>query len=78
MKKNENVPLATEIIRRMFWVIILLIIALVGTNIYWAKKLNESEYEIVAEETTVDTEGDGMATYLENSESGDITNGKNN
>ena len=40
----------------------------------------ENQFEVVAdtETTTVDSGENGMATYLENSESGDINYGENN
>ena len=61
--------------KRNFAIIVILLVALVGSNIAWL--VYESQYEVVAETTTVDA-GDGTATYLENSNSGDITYGENN
>ena len=86
---NEEEPLATEMMKELkiigrekTAIIILLIIVLVATNVYWIKKYTDYDYETnseeMTEETIVDSEGDGMATYLENSESGDIINGKDN
>lgn len=67
MKKEKTY--AIEIIHDLKIIIILLIIALVGSNIAWL--VYESQWEEV-ESTTVN--GDS-ATYLENSESGDINYG---
>lgn len=61
--------------KRNFAIIVILLVALVGSNIAWL--VYESQYETIVEETTVDA-GDGTATYLENSNSGDITYGENN
>jgi len=64
-------------IRYMFVIILILILALVGTNIGWF--LYESQFETVQEtETTAIDSGNGIATYLENSKSGDINYGENN
>ena len=64
-------------IRYMFIIILILILALVGTNIGWF--LYESQFETVQEtETTSIDSGNGIATYLENSKSGDINYGENN
>lgn len=64
-------------IRYMFIIILILILALVGTNIVWF--LYESQFETVQEtETTTIDSGNGIATYLENSKSGDINYGENN
>ena len=61
--------------KRNFAIIVILLVVLVGSNIAWL--VYESQYETIVEETTVDA-GDGTATYLENSNSGDITYGENN
>lgn len=63
--------------RRWFIIFIITLLALVGTNIGWF--IYESSFETIVdgESTTVDC-GSGMATYLENSNSGDISNGENN
>lgn len=61
--------------KRNFAIIVILLITLVGSNIAWL--VYESRFETVVETTTVDA-GDGTATYLENSNSGDITYGENN
>ena len=64
-------------IRYMFIIILILILALVGTNIGWF--LYESQFETLQEtETTTIDSGNGIATYLENSKSGDINYGENN
>ena len=82
-KKFDDSTLAMEMLRelkksgqRKFIIIIVLIIALIGTNLGWL--IYESQFETVAEETIVDSEDNGIATYLENSESGDIIYGKDN
>ena len=63
--------------KRWFVVSIILLIALVGTNVSWL--IYESSFDTVIEgETTTVDGGDGMTTYLENSKAGDINNGENN
>lgn len=63
--------------KRWFVVSIILLIALVGTNVTWL--IYESSFDTVIEgETTTVDGGNGMTTYLENSNSGDINNGENN
>lgn len=82
--KFEENTLAMEMLRelkrsgtRKFIIIIILIVALITTNLGWL--IYEAQYETVTEteETTVDG-GDGIATYLENSNAGDINYGENN
>ncbi len=81
----EKETLATEMLReikaqskRKDIIIIILIgvilAMIIGFFIY------ENQFEVVAdtETTTVDGGENGMATYLENSESGDINYGENN
>ena len=58
-------------------IIILLIIAVVGTNLAWLIHENNFETIMETDETTLDA-GNGIATYLENSKSGDINYGENN
>lgn len=72
--KTQNVRLE-KAFKGVLTLCIILIVALVGNNIPWL--VYESQYETVGETTTVDA-GDGTATYLENSNSGDITYGENN
>ena len=63
--------------KRWFVVSIILLIALVGTNVAWL--IYESSFDTVIEgETTTVDGGNGMTTYLENSNAGDINNGENN
>ena len=63
--------------KRWFLVSIILLIALVGTNVAWL--IYESSFDTVYEgETTTVDGGNGVATYLENSNSGDINYGENN
>lgn len=53
------------------------LIALVGSNTGWL--IYESSFDTVIEgETTTVDGGNGVATYLENSNSGDINYGENN
>ena len=81
----ENKTLATEMLheikaqsKRWFVISIILLIALVGSNITWL--IHEEQYETISdtEATTVDGGENGIATYLEDSESGDINYGKDN
>lgn len=55
--------------KRDFLIIILLVIILFASNAMWLWYMNQFDY--TSEETTIDS-GNGIATYLENSESGDI------
>lgn len=59
--------------KRDFFVILTLTIMLFVSNMIWLWFLNQ--YDFAREETTIDS-GNGTATYLENSESGDINYGK--
>ena len=61
-------------IRRLVWVIVLLIILLVGTNAGWL--IYEAQFEVVEETTTTITQdnADGYNNYIGND--GDIVNGK--
>ena len=83
-EKFDNSTLAMEMLRelkragtRKFIIIVILILALVGTNLAWLIRENSFETVMETEETTVDG-GNGIATYLENSKSGDINYGENN
>lgn len=60
-------------IRRLVWVIVLLIVLLVGTNVGWL--IYESQFEVVEETTTTITQdnNDGYNNYIGND--GDIVNG---
>ena len=63
--------------KRWFVISIVLLVALVVSNIGWL--IYESSFETVYEgETTTVDGGNGVATYLENSNSGDINYGENN
>ena len=82
MKEEGILELYKEIItdlkkasKRNFIIIIILLFMLFASNIAWL--IYENQYETVADVTTVDS-GNGIATYLENSESGDISYGENN
>lgn len=46
MKEKD---LASSIIKKMFWTIIILIVALVGTNLAWL--IYESQFETIASDT---------------------------
>lgn len=81
-KENQENTLAIDLLKELkaqnkrqhitILVLIGVIIAMViGFIIY------ESQFQTVSEETTVDG-GNGTATYLENSNSGDINYGENN
>ena len=63
-------------IRRLVWIIVLLIILLVGTNAGWL--IYEAQLEVVEETTTETTvtqdNADGYNNYIGND--GDIVNGK--
>jgi hypothetical protein len=64
--------------KRWFIISIIELILLIGSNVGWW--IYESQFETVAdtETTTIDGGENGIATYLENSESGDINYGENN
>ena len=61
-------------IRRLVWVIVLLILLLVGSNVGWL--IYEAQFEVVEETTTTITQdnADGYNNYIGND--GDIVNGK--
>lgn len=82
MEKEEK-SLAYELLqevkhtnKRLFIISLIELAIIVGMIIGFF--VYESQYEIVAEQTTVDAGENGTATYLENSESGDIIYGENN
>lgn len=64
--------------KRLVWVIVLLIVLLVGSNIAWT--IYENQFEDVTttteENIVVDAEDNGVANYIGND--GDIYNGENN
>ena len=80
--KNSNVPFVVyqataarqeRQIKRMWIVILLLICALIGTNLAWI--IYNSQFEIVEESVTVEQESDnGDNNYIGNN--GDITYGE--
>lgn len=81
-KMSQENSLATEMLRelkaqnkRQHITIIVLITVVVAMIIGFFVFANQ--FELVGEETTVDA-GNGTATYLENSNSGDINYGENN
>ena len=63
--------------KRWFVVSIILLIALVGTNVTWLIYESSLDTVIEGETTTIDG-GNGMTTYLENSNAVDINNVENN
>ena len=82
-KTPANVPFAVyesvmAQIRRLLWVIVLLIVLLVGTNAGWL--IYEAQFEVVEETTTETTvtqdNASGYHNYIGND--GDIVNGKAN
>lgn len=79
----DNSSLALEMLRelksqskRWFIIAAIELVIIIATNMGWL--IYESNFETVAEQTTVDGGENGIATYLENSESGDINYGENN
>ena len=78
-KTPANVPFAVyesvmAQIRRLLWVIVLLIVLLVGSNVGWL--IYEAQFEVVEETTTTITQdnAEGYNNYIGND--GDIVNGK--
>lgn len=67
--KEES--LASSIIKKMFWTIIILIVALVGTNIAWIWYINQ--YDFVTETVEMNGNENGNNNYIGND--GDINNG---
>ena len=65
----KNKDLASEIICRQFWIIIILIISLVISNGVWIWYVNQ--FDFTSETTTLD--GSGVNNYIGNN--GDINNG---
>ena len=61
-------------IRRLVWVIVLLIVLLVGSNVGWL--IYETQFEVVEETTTTikQDNAEGYNNYIGND--GDIVNGK--
>lgn len=79
----DNSSLALEMLRelksqskRWFIIAVIELVIIIATNMGWL--IYESNFETVAEQTTVDGGENGIATYLGNSESGDINYGENN
>ena len=79
----ENETLATELLRelkaqskRWFIISVIELILIICTNVGWL--IYNAQFENITEQTTVDGGENGTATYLENSESGDIIYGENN
>ena len=61
-------------IRRLVWVVVLLVVLLVGSNVGWL--IYEAQFEVVEETTTTITQdnADGYNNYIGND--GDIVNGE--
>lgn len=81
-KEYKENSLATDLLKelkaqnkRQHIIIVILICVIVGMVIGFF--IYENNFETVSEETTVDG-GNGTATYLENSNAGDINYGENN
>lgn len=68
MKEKD---LASSIIAKQFWTIIILIVALVETNIAWIWYINQYDFTTETETTTLD--GTGTNNYIGNNR--DIKNG---
>ena len=69
MKDN----LASSIIKKMFWIIIILIITIVINNIAWVWYINQFDFVSDYETVELDSEGEGVNNYIGND--GDINNG---
>ena len=65
----KNKDLASQIIERQFWTIILLIVCLVISNGVWIWYINQFDFQ--SETTTLD--GEGVNNYIGND--GEIING---
>ncbi len=65
----KNKDLASQIICRQFWIIIILIVGLIISNGIWIWYINQFDFN--SETTTLD--GNGVNNYIGNN--GDITNG---
>lgn len=65
----KNKDLASQIICRQFWIIIILIVGLIVSNGIWIWYINQFDFN--SEITTLD--GNGTNNYIGNN--GDITNG---
>lgn len=79
----EKETLATEMLKELKAqskrkdIIIIILIGVILAMII-AFFIYENQFETVSEQTTVDGGENGVATYLENSESGDINYGEDN
>lgn len=71
-EKDQNKLM--DIIKRLIAVIVILIVLLVGSNIFWIAYENSFEDVATTEEIIVDAEDNGIANYIGND--GDIYNGK--
>lgn len=67
----KNKDLASDIISKQFWIIIILIVCLAVSNILWVVYFNQYDYTTSEEITTLD--GTGTNNYIGND--GSITNG---
>ena len=82
MNNNEHkqpLPLATEIIRTLkriiLWIVVGWVLTIAGFIWYISLPV---EVATTTETITVDSEGNGNANYINDSEMGDINNGKDN
>ena len=71
MKDN----LASSIIKKMFWIIVILIITIIINNMVWIWYINQFDFVSDYETVELDTEGEGVNNYIGND--GDINNGEN-
>ena len=65
----KNKDLASQIICRQFWIIIILIVGLIVSNGIWIWYINQFDFD--SETTTLD--GNGVNNYIGNN--GEINNG---
>lgn len=65
--------MAERVIRRLWVLIIVLVLLLAGTNLAWLWYINQYDFESYA--VDIDTEGNGIANFIGND--GDIHNGEN-
>lgn len=63
--------------KRWFVISIILLVALVATNVAWLIYNSQFDTVVEGDTTTIDS-GEGITTYLEDSNSGDINYGENN
>lgn len=83
--KNSNVPFVVyqataarqeRQIRRMWIVVLVLIVALIASNLAWIVYESSFEETITTEEIIIDADNNGNANYI--GQDGNIYNGENN